>query len=491
MQSGLTRREILRAAAITGVGLAGLASDPLVSPVLAAPARRGTLKDVEHVVVLIQENRSFDHYFGTFPGAHGFGDAAAHLAQPGYPVAGFNDELMPFHLNTAGQPQCFPDITHDWGPQHQSWNGGTMDGFVRAHLAADGSAAGPATMGYYEQTDIPFYWALAQAYTLCDAYHCSVLGPTYPNRLMSVSATLDPAGHAGGPLLHTTGLGTDTTGRYGTYTWPTMFEQLQAHGVSWKVYADPAGGALDNVLPFFKSFQTDPALKARGLTPTYPADFLADIHAGALPQVSWMLTSLRETEHPGFSTSRAGEYATRQILESLWSKPNLWAKTAVFITWDENGGFFDHVAPPTPPAGTAGEYVTVSPLPADASGIAGPVGLGFRVPMLIVSPFSRGGFISSDRFDHTSILRFLETRFGVEVPNLSAWRRAHTGDLTSAFDFARPAVTAVPRLPAVTLSPTVLGAGGCVANPPAAVSVPANTAPVQAKGTPRRPSGLK
>jgi phospholipase C len=488
----LSRREFLKAGAIAGAGasLAGLA-DPLLSPVLAAASPRSALKDIEHVIVLIQENRSFDHYYGTFPGVQGFAGAKASvLAQPGYPAAGFGGELMPFHLDTMGEPQCFPDITHDWGPQHASWNGGAMNGFVRAHLAADGAAAGPATMGYYEQPDIPFYWALAQAYTLCDAYHCSALGPTYPNRLLSVSGTLDPDGKAGGPLLHTLGA-SDYSQYVGRFTWTTMFEQLQAKGVSWKVYNGTGGGVLDNMLVFFKQFQSNSALGALGLKPTYPTDFMTDLSRGSLPAVSWVLLGIEETEHPGYSSARIGEYATRQMLETIWSKPKLWAKTAVFITWDENGGFFDHVNPPTPAPGTPGEYVTVNPLPADASGVAGPIGLGFRVPMLIVSPFSRGGFISSDRFDHTSILRFLETRFGAEVPNLSAWRRSHTGDLTSAFNFAAAPVTKVPSLPTVSLSPSLLSTGGCETVPPPPVAVPANTPPRQRAGKPRRPSGLK
>src|SRR5205085_9983779 len=125
------------------------------------------------------------------------------------------------------------------------------------------------------------------------------------------------------------------------------------------------------------------------------------------------------------------------VLNTLVSNPSLWAKTALFITYDENGGFFDHVPPPTPATGTAGEYLTVSPLPSDAGGVTGPIGLGFRVPTLVVSPFSRGGYVSSGVFDHTSLLRFIETRFGAEVPNLSAWRRSVTGDLTRAFNFVK------------------------------------------------------
>jgi len=128
------------------------------------------------------------------------------------------------------------------------------------------------------------------------------------------------------------------------------------------------------------------------------------------------------------------------------SNPAVWAKTALLITYDENGGFFDHVPPPTAPAGTTGEYLTANPLPADAGGVAGPIGLGFRVPLLVVSPFSRGGLVCKDTFDHTSLLRLLETRFGAEVPNLTAWRRSTTGDLTTAFNFVK-VDSSVPSLP--------------------------------------------
>jgi len=169
------------------------------------------------------------------------------------------------------------------------------------------------------------------------------------------------------------------------------------------------------------------------------------------------------------------------------------------MTYDENGGFFDHVPPVTPPTGTPGEYLTVSPLPAAAAGIAGPIGLGFRVPLLIVSPFSRGGFVCSDTFDHTSVLRFLETRFGAEVPNLTAWRRSAVGDLTSALNFAAPNAS-VPTLPTVTLADPVV-TNECV--PAALVStidenaptvptypVPPNSMPSQEPGRAKRPSGI-
>jgi phospholipase C len=168
------------------------------------------------------------------------------------------------------------------------------------------------------------------------------------------------------------------------------------------------------------------------------------------------------------------------VLSTVVSNRALWEKTAIIVTYDENGGFFDHVAPPTPPKGTKGEFLTVSKLPAAAKGIRGPIGLGFRVPMVVVSPFSRGGLVCSDTFDHTSTLRFLETRFGVEVPNLSAWRRKVTGDLTSAFNFAAKPNNSRPALPN--------GTGSCTAYAP--VKVPSQPFPKQERGTRKRPSGI-
>ncbi|TMB86941.1 MAG: phospholipase, partial [Chloroflexi bacterium] len=164
---------------------------------------------------------------------------------------------------------------------------------------------------------------------------------------------------------------------------------------------------------------TNPQLAANAFGPTFPGDFQADVAAGTLPQVSWVLAPLVQTEHPPAPVTY-GEKAAYDVFSALTSNPGVWAKSALFITYDENGGFFDHVPPPTAPAGTPGEYVTVPTLPSAAEGIRGPIGLGFRVPQLVVSPFSRGGFVCSKVFDLTSPLLFLERRFGAEVPNLSA-----------------------------------------------------------------------
>ncbi len=478
-----TRRQFLSSAGAAGAGL-GLAAaglDPWVQEALAAPRKPGSLKDIEHVVFLIQENRSFDHYFGTYRGVRGFADKHGRAAfrQHGFDRNG--GVLEPFHIDRHKPADQCSDITHEWAAQHRSWNGGKMNNFVREHLAKDGRGAGPLTMGYLTRGDVPFYHRLADAFTLCDGYHCSVIGPTDPNRLYSLSATVDPTGTKGGPLLRTEVAGRGALA--GKFRWTTMPEQLSARGISWKQYTSPGGGSLDNVLPYFKRFQTDGRLIARGIKPTYPADFLADIKGNRLPKVSWILTSLGESEHPQFSSARNGERAAYDVVSALMKNRKVWEKTALFITWDENGGFFDHVPPPTAPRGTKGEWVSRSVLPGYAGGITGPIGLGFRVPMLIVSPFSRGGFVSSDTFDHTSMLRFLETRFGAEVPNLSHWRRAHTGDLTSAFNFARPDRSR-PHL----AKPAAAGAAACP-DPVPPYPVPTNRMPGQERGKAKRPSG--
>ncbi len=461
---------------------------------------------IEHFVFLMHENRSFDHYFGSYRGARGFDDhkgsdlgAFAPAWSTGPATA--NGRLLPFHLDTqTTNASCTYDLSHEWSAQHASWNGGKMDRFVATHVSDqfDGPEHGQLTMGYYTRDDLPFYYSLADAFTLCDGYHCSVLGPTHPNRLYSLSGTLDPAGTAGGPVI-ITNVGNPTKF---SVSWETMPERLSAEGVSWKVY-NPTGPTYrpesdqvmfwsDNMLLYFKQF-SDPstALHKQAFGSTFTEDFARDVASGNLPQVSWIVPPIGYDEHPP-APPALGEWFSHQVLQALVASPSVWAKTAFFIMYDENDGFFDHVSPPVPPAGTAGEYLTVDPLPTFAKGVAGPIGLGVRVPMLVVSPFSAGGYINSDTFDHTSQLRLLETRFGVEVPNLSDWRRSVTGDLTSALTAA--VTTAVPKLPDTPQHPALIDAQ-CTPDqitlehnaPMAAYPVPPNqTMPTQESGQAKR-----
>jgi phospholipase C len=432
---------------------------------------------VEHVIFLMMENRSFDHYYGTYPGVRGFDDHPADglgpFAQP-YPanVASVPvGRLLPFHLDTVNTDiaDCTFDLTHDWGPQHACRNGGKMDSFVRVHTEPqnEGPAQGTLTMGYYTREDLPFYYALADAFTLGDGYHCSVMGPTHPNRLMQMSGTIDPAGKAGGPVLKTN----QSPAALFSVHWETMPEVLEDAGVSWKYYNPPGplysidlmrkvGMTTDSVLPYFSQYENPTStLYQKAFTPTFPDDFTADVRSGSLPQVSWISTAVGYDEHPP-APSFLGEWFTDQVLQALVSNPQVWSKTVLFHMYDENDGFFDHVAPPVAPPATAGEFLTVDPLPADADGVAGPIGLGFRVPLLVLSPFARGGRICRDTLDHTSQLRFLEERFGVKAPNLSGWRRQAVGDLTATLNFGHPD-TSLPALPATRDDPAYVASKGC------------------------------
>jgi phospholipase C len=472
----MNRREFLGRAALLGTGaalqpwsglLAGTARAAGPAEAFTAPPTPDALRQIEHVVILIQENRSYDHYFGSYRKGRGFNDhprgnpgvfsQVDPRRRTGSPVG----RLLPWHFDTRTQDAaCTSNPSHEWIPQHGSWNHGAMDRWILAHTGPDGPVGAADTMGYYTRADLPLYYALADAFTLCDNYHAPVFGPSDPNRHYSMSATIDPAGVAGGPVVtnapDVAAIPPSTVvTNAARYSWTTMPERLQANGVSWKIYQAPGSLAStpisNNILVRYHQY-SDPTtpLYANAFLPSYPHDFASAVASATLPSVSWVLAPPYQDEHPP-APSNTGARVTGHVLETLISNPKVWAKTVLLVTWDENGGFFDHVAPPTAAPGTPGEYLTASPLPTEAGGIPGPIGLGFRVPLLVLSPFSRGGRINSDTFDHTSVLRFLETRFGVEVPNLSDWRRSVTGDLTSTLTLGRRQLT-VPSLPIQGLS---------------------------------------
>ncbi|MGH9889544.1 MAG: alkaline phosphatase family protein, partial [bacterium] len=341
---------------------------------IAPHHRTGTIADVEHVVILMQENRSFDHYFGTLNGVRGFGDRfpipvpdapgrqrrtvwfqSGSATEPGPAV------VAPFHLNTQQSFEVMrvTGTPHRWPDAQGAWDDGRIHQWP--HFKTNHA------MGFFNRDDIPFQFAMAEAFTLCDAYHCSFQGGTNPNRLFQWSGTNDPLALGHGPAL------------------TNDFDNLDH---------DPAGG------------------------------------------YTWVT------------------YAER--LEALTANPRIWSKTVLFVNFDENDGFFDHVPPPAPPSilsaaprqlagastvDTTGEYHEIQPPDIDPTRtvpLHKPYGLGPRVPMYVISPWSKGGWVNSQVFDHTSVLRFLERRFGVAEPNISPWRRAVCGDLTSALDFTDP-----------------------------------------------------
>jgi phospholipase C len=443
---------------------------PSIARAASIPAARraGTINDIEHVVVLMQENRSFDHYFGTMSGVRGYGDPHPAVQRNGKPVwrqpsgKNLNQEVLPFRpdLENLGL-QFLQDIDHEWNSQHEGFAGGHYDRWVPAKGTS-------ATMAHLQRDDVPFHYALADAFTVCDAYHCSVLGPTNPNRSYLWTGWAGNDGKGGGPELHT-----EATP---SFSWKTYPERLQQAGVTWKIYQDKGNGLDkanlwgwsilkpytgnfgDNALLHYAQYQTstpgtplhDLAFNATDVKAN-PVDqdlaffdqLTADVQGGTLPQVSWIVPPEAFSEHPNWPANYGAWYLA-QVLDALTSNPDVWAKTALFLTYDENDGFFDHVVPPYPAVGGlsgASTVPTTHELFQGQGAVHGPFGLGVRVPMAVISPWSTGGWVCSEVFDHTSIIRFMETRFGVVEPHITPWRRAVCGDLTSAFDFS---ITPVP-----------------------------------------------
>ncbi|MEV0179118.1 phosphocholine-specific phospholipase C [Streptomyces sp. NPDC050625] len=450
----VNRRRFLQLAGAT-TAFTALSNSIQRAAALPANHRTGSIEDVEHIVVLMQENRSFDHYFGSLGGVRGFGDPRpAVTRQDGKPVWYQSDgtkDLLPFHPDADDLGMAFlQDLPHGWNDGHAAFDGGKYDKWV--------PSKGSTTMAYLTRDDIPFHYALADAFTICDAYHCSFIGSTDPNRYYLWTGYTGNDGQGGGPVL-----GNDEAG----YGWTTYPERLERAGISWKIYQDVGDGLDangswgwipdayrgnygDNSLLYFKQYQNaqpgDPLYdKARTGTDARTGEgffeqLKADVKGGKLPQISWVVAPEAFTEHPNWPANYGAWYIA-QVLDALTADPAVWAKTALFITYDENDGFFDHMIPPFPPASAAQGRSTVDAGPdlfkGDAGHVAGPYGLGQRVPMLVVSPWSKGGFVCSETLDHTSVIRFMERRFGVHEPNISPWRRAICGDLTAAFDFSR------------------------------------------------------
>ncbi len=442
-----------------------------IARALEIPAnnKTGTLADVEHIVFMMQENRAFDHYLGTLKGVRGFSDPRAVKLHGGNSVfyqpaaAGVPEPyVLPYHPTAANLGlQFIEDLEHDWTTTHVAWNAGNWDQWVPAKT--------PLTMVHLTRSDIPYHFALADAFTVCDAYHASLLGPTDPNRYHMFTGWVGNNGEGGGPVVDNAEAG---------YSWLTFPEVLQDAGISWKVYQDigtglNAAGSYgdstdayvgnygDNSLLYFNQYRnasTSSPLYERAVTGTNASvsgtifdHFRADCKNNTLPQVSWVCAPEAYSEHPNWPANY-GAYYVSQILDALTANPEVWSKTAFFIMYDENDGFFDHMVPPTPPQDASQGLSTVPitneifPGAVDATSgpsPAGPYGLGARVPMFVISPWTKGGWVSSEVFDHTSLIRFVQARFGTTAapltdPNITPWRKAVCGDLTSAFNFATP-----------------------------------------------------
>ncbi|MFC7310391.1 phosphocholine-specific phospholipase C [Streptomyces monticola] len=471
--TGLSRRRLLAlGGGVVGAAAAGSFLPPSLQAALAHEPPSGGLDAVRHVVILMQENRSFDHYFGTLRGVRGFGDRNAVQLPSGKPVfeqPALLNTVLPFPVREAAAAQkkdlqYIGALDHSWSGGAKAWNNGWMDGWITAKSAA--------TMAYYTREDIPLHYELADTFTVCDAYHSSIHTSTSPNRNHLWSGK---TGYEADGSRAVENAAYDE-GKHPGYGWGTYAERLEKAGRSWRTYTEWEN-FTDNQLEFFTTFKAiarkvlaktgltymeafyakvraaaDEAERARLLavleegvatltkaerslferglrrvpTGKLAEEFGKDVAAGKLPEVSYLVPSELDSEHPSGSSPIQSATLVYKVLDALASHPDVWRHTVVFINYDENDGFFDHVPPPVPPADVTDEHW---------KGV--PTGLGIRVPMLVVSPWTVGGYVSSELFDHTSVVRFLEKWTGVREPNIGAWRRTVTGDLTGAFDFSR------------------------------------------------------
>ena len=349
---GLTRRQLIGAGAGTGAALLASGSSSKAMAVGDAWSNRHLRSQVKHIVVLMQENRSFDEYFGTLRGVRGFDDPNVVTLPSGKPVwyqpapnaVGYE---LPFHMDTfTTSSACVADLSHAWTALHGAFDGGKMDGWVNSMIAADGATNGLLTMGYYTRDDLPFHYALADSFTICDGYHCSVLGPTNPNRLYLWSGTIDPNGQNGGPVVDNS----ETP----PYTWTTYLERLEAAGVSWQVYQE-TDNYDDNALAWFKQYQTAPKsspLYKRGVSfQNSLLDRLSeDVTRGRLPTISWIIGPDWSTEHPSYLPAEGAEFINN-VITIFRDNPDVWRNTVIFLNYDECDGYFDHVLPPHAPPG--------------------------------------------------------------------------------------------------------------------------------------------
>jgi phospholipase C len=467
----------------------------------------GKLSDIEHVVILMQENRSFDHYFGTLRGVRGFGDPRPLRLFNGNQVWEQSDGAKPFRLpkkpaNEAGiDGEAIPtdssgsvflqDPAHDFVTGLGAWHYGRMDQWKenKDYVA----------MAHYTEQDIPLFFRLAKTFTLCDAYFCSHNGPTDPNRSFLFTGTCmgktdnkyfsGLGASVGASLESFFGFGSGSGSNTAKPNWKSFPEKLEEIGVDWKFYQDGLGWPLlnsfagnfgDNTLEYFEQFRdktTSIYKKNQSVNSVLrtdaakPSQFEKDIIDGKLPEISWIVAPEAFSEHPKYPP-HFGEYYIHEILRAFAANKAVWQKTLFLINYDENGGFFDHVLPPVPPLSSEKGKTSPGITLTDKGTINSetsidqddPIGMGVRVPMLVISPWSMGGRVCSEVFDHTSVIRFLDKwliargkqKDTGDFANISSWRRAVAGDLTSALDFGLLRTNDLDRLVAPSVKALIL-----------------------------------
>ena len=385
---------------------------------------------LDTIVVLMQENRSFDHYFGKLH-AEGKPKSEGEPRKASNPDPTGGATIRPFHQTRYCE---VADLDHSWSGTHREWNGGAMDGFTAANQFLPDDPRGSRTMGFYDQHDLPFYYGLYRKFATADHFFCAVLSQTFPNRFYLLAAT--SFGHIRNDLPPSSSEFAPLGG--------TIFERLDAAGVTWRIYASQIAFALEFAYVRNRPNQVVPI-----------AQFASDAQAGTLPQVAWVdpiflgTETVENDEHPP-ANIQVGQHFVAQVITALFASPQ-WPRAALFLTYDEHGGFFDHVPPPP-----ACKPDDIPPMlaPGDEPGEFDRYGI--RVPMALVSPFARRHFVSHTVYDHTSILRFIETRF--DLPALTA-RDANADPMLELFDFQHPRFRKPPKLPKAKIDPKRLA--GC------------------------------
>jgi phospholipase C len=402
---------------------------------------------IQHIIFIVQENHSFDNYFGTYPGANGLpqgtslpdnlngtgGSVQPFHLDVSQPISIVGDELPPgvsdpddlAALNTSTQP--FPmgnesiagDLSHAWSVAHEAYDNGKMDGFVAAEKSA-------LTMGYYDRQDIPYYWDYADNYVLDDNFFSSEMGPSFPNHLYIASGSNGPvigmnySWILDGGIIDNPASSFSWTGV--NLTWATLAEELSQANMSWSWYdgdANPTAPTIWNVLPLFSYFQAHPAQLTQHVKNTQ--SFVNDVQDGSLPAVSWIIPGswtppdypatckgVSPSEHPPARSDCGMDYVSylvNAVMESAY-----WPSSAIVITWDDYGGFYDHVAPPQ----------------------VDMYGEGFRVPTLVISPWAKHNFVDNTEYEFASLLRLAEVNFN--LPVLGS-RDVTANDMMNSFDF--------------------------------------------------------
>ena len=498
-----TRRDFLKKAMILGgmAGAAGMVPESVQRAFGIAPTPGSTYLDAEHIVIMMQENRSFDHVLGMLQGVRGFNDPRAIRQANGNNVflqTGMAGETYaPFRLDIKDTKATWMgSIPHSRDSQVDAWNRGNHNGWIDAKRSHHADYAHvPLTMGHYTREDLPFHYALADAFTVCDQHYCGAMTSTTPNRSFFMTGTVrDKQSVDSKVYMRNEQLGA------GNLTWKTFPERLQEAGINWKFYQNELthGSGMSpeehqwlsnfgcNVLENFGAYHTEIGnsdLHKRAFV-TNVSDknyhnlemlefendgkkiqmkvpkgdvlhqFRQDVDSGNLPTVSWLAPPEKFSDHP--TAPWFGGWWISEIVDILTKNPEVWKKTIFIYTYDENDGYFDHAPsfvaadPKNRATGRASagidtglEYMYVEdelrqgvPAPEARNG---PIGLGYRVPLIIASPWTRGGWVNSQLFEHTSTLQFVETfinqKYGKQVreTNISDWRRAVSGNLTSVF----------------------------------------------------------